>query len=125
MHAQKSTLEDRTAYTHNTCFETFPFPQALSANLSQQIGATATELHEYRTNQMDKKQWGITKLYNQFFDEPSSQLHKLHAKLDHLVMQAYEFNLQDDLLERLLVLNLELAKKEKQGQSVVGPWAPN
>ncbi|MGL4498818.1 MAG: class I SAM-dependent DNA methyltransferase, partial [Planktothrix sp.] len=27
MHAQKSTLEDRIAYTHNTCFETFPFPQ--------------------------------------------------------------------------------------------------
>ncbi len=25
--AQSSTLEDRTRYTHNTCFETFPFPQ--------------------------------------------------------------------------------------------------
>ncbi|MEP0956158.1 endonuclease domain-containing protein [Microcoleus sp. FACHB-1515] len=34
MHAQKSTLEDRTAYTHNTCFETFPFPQILPSPLA-------------------------------------------------------------------------------------------
>ena len=31
MHAQKGTLEDRTAYTHDTCFETFPFPQQVTA----------------------------------------------------------------------------------------------
>jgi len=39
-------------------------------------------------------------------------------------MQAYGFNDSDDILEKLLTLNLELAEKEKRGEPVVGPWAP-
>ncbi|MFM6345276.1 MAG: type IIL restriction-modification enzyme MmeI, partial [Dolichospermum sp.] len=35
--AQSSTLEDRTRYTHNTCFETFPFPQTGDIKIVQQI----------------------------------------------------------------------------------------
>ena len=73
---------------------------------------------------MEKKQWGITKLYNAYFHEPTSQLFKLHAKLDQLVLQAYGFSPDDDLLEKLLTLNLELAEKEKMGEAIVGPWAP-
>jgi hypothetical protein len=122
--AQSSTLEDRTRYTHNTCFETFPFPQSPSKKLIEQIRAATQDLHKYRTEQMEKKQWGITQLYNQFFHEPSSQLFKLHAKLDQLVMQAYGFNPDDDILAKLLELNLELAEKEKRGEVVVGPWSP-
>jgi hypothetical protein len=124
MHAQKSTLKADIAYTHNTCFETFPFPQNPQAKLVEQIRATAHDLQNYRTEQMEKKQWGITQLYNKFFDEPSSQLYKLHAKLNQLVMQAYEFSPDDGMLERLLTLNLELAEKKKQGEPIVGPWSP-
>ena len=71
---------------------------------------------------MEKKQWGITKLYNEYFHEPTSQF-KLHTKLDAIVLQAYGFKLDDDLLEKLLTLNLELAEKEKQGEAIVSPWA--
>jgi SAM-dependent methyltransferase len=124
MHAQKSTLKADIAYTHNTCFETFPFPQSPSKKLIDKIRTAAQDLHKYRTEQMEKKQWGITQLYNQFFHEPSSQLFKLHAKLDQLVMQAYGFNSDDDILAKLLELNLELAEKEKRGEVVVGPWSP-
>ncbi len=113
---QSSTLEDRTCYTHNTCFETFPFPQNPQAELIEQIRAATYNLHDYRTEQMEKKQWGITQLYNKFFNQPSSQLYKFHTKLDQLVMQVYGFSPNDDILERLLKLNLELAQKEKQLQ---------
>ncbi|MEP0855728.1 DNA methyltransferase [Trichocoleus sp. DQ-U1] len=123
--AQSSTLKGDTRYTHNTCFETFPFPQKPDAKLVNKIRAKVTELHQYRTQQMEAKQWGITTLYNKFFDEPSSQLYQLHAQLDQLVMQAYGFNPSDDILEKLLQLNLELAEKEKQGETIIGPWAPN
>lgn len=41
------------------------------------------------------------------------------------MLQAYGFNPDDDLLKKLLALNLELAEKEKRGDPVVGPWAPN
>lgn len=129
MNAQKSTLGLTIAYTHNTCFETFPFPQ-LNPNtknkglkplaLPQQIRVTMQELHQYRSQQMETKQWGITKLYNEYFHEPASQLHKLHAKLDKLVMEAYGFSENDDLLSKLLELNLQLAEREKQGLSIIG-----
>jgi hypothetical protein len=72
---------------------------------------------------MEKKQWGINKLYNEYFHEPTSQLYNLHAKLDQLVLRTYGFNPNDNLLEKLLTLNLELAEKEKRGEPVVGPWA--
>ena len=122
--AQSSTLEDRIRYTPSTCFETFPFPQTPNPKLITDIRATAQELHDYRSQQMERKQWGITKLYNEYFHEPTSQLFKLHAKLDAIVLQAYGFKPDDDLLEKLLTLNLELAEKETRGGAIVGPWAP-
>jgi hypothetical protein len=124
MHAQKSTLKADIAYTHNTCFETFPFPQTPDIKLVEKIRNKAKELHQYRTEQMEAKQWGITALYNAFFHEPSSKLSKLHAELDKLAMQAYGFQESDDILEKLLELNFELAEKEKRGESIIGCWAP-
>ena len=109
MHAQKATLKADIAYTHNTCFETFPFPQNKTSPLVAKIRAAMQELHQYRTAQMEEKQCGITTLYNKFFHEPASQLYKLHAKLDKLVMQIYGFSDSDDLLEKLLYLNQEIA----------------
>jgi type II restriction/modification system DNA methylase subunit YeeA len=123
--AQSSTLKGDTRYTHNTCFETFPFPQTAAQQLVEQIRATAVELHEYRTQQMSSKQWGITQLYNKFFEEPTSQLYKLHAKLDRQCNAAYGFTDSDDILAKLLELNLELAEKEKRRSPVVGPCDPN
>ncbi|MBD1841888.1 hypothetical protein H6F89_00360 [Cyanobacteria bacterium FACHB-63] len=54
---------------------------------------------------------------------PTSQLYKLHVRLDSLVLQAYGFTERDDLLEKLLTLNLELAEKEKRGEKIIGAWA--
>jgi len=124
--AQSSTLKGDTRYTNTTCFETFPFRQ-IDTNTStktkqtiEKIRATMQELHQYRSQQMDKKQCGITKLYNELFHEPASQLYKLHAKLDQLVMQAYGFSEDDDILSKLLELNMQLAEREKQGLPVIG-----
>ncbi|MEB3280768.1 MAG: DNA methyltransferase [Lyngbya sp.] len=114
--AQKSTIKGDTRYTHTSCFETFPFPQNVDFNLVKQIRFTATELHEYRSEQMQKKQWGITQLYNAFFNEPSSQLYQLHAQLSQRVMEAYDLKKNDDILEKLFTLNQELAAQEKQGK---------
>jgi len=116
--AQSSSLGETPRYTHNTCFETFPFPQNKNSPLVDKIRAAMQELHQYRTEQMESKQWGITKLYNEYFHEPASQLYKLHAKLDKLVMQIYEFSEDDDLLEKLLHLNQEIAAKEEKESQV-------
>lgn len=79
----------------------------------------------YRTKIMLAKQRKITQLYHNFFEEPTSQLYKLHEALDRQVMQAYGFTDSNDILAKLLELNLELAEKEKRGEPVVGPCAPN
>jgi type II restriction/modification system DNA methylase subunit YeeA len=110
--AQSSSLGEITRYTNTTCFETFPFPQNKTSPLVAKIRATMEELHQYRTEQMESKQWGITKLYNEYFHEPDSQLYKLHAKLDKLVIQIYGFSDSDDLLEKLLQLNQAIAKQQ-------------
>lgn len=71
-----------------------------------------------------KKQWGITKLYNAYFQERASQLHKLHKQLDALVLQAYGFDPTEDLLDKLPALTFAIAAKEQHGEPVVGPRTP-
>lgn len=56
---------------------------------------------------------GITQLYNKFFEEPTSQLFKLYAKLDRQCHAAYGFTDSDNILDQLLALNLQLAETEK------------
>lgn len=125
MHAQKSTLEDRTRYTHDTCFETFPFPQLVTAELAGTIRQAMTALSAYRNTLMLERSWGITDVYNAYFNEPASQLSKQHQALDALVLKAYGWSSKDDLLSNLLDLNLELAEREAAGEAVTGPWAPS
>lgn len=124
MHSQKSTLKSDIAYTPRTCFETFPFPQAPSIEMVEAIRCKALELHHYRSNQMEQRQWGITKIYNAFFDEPASQLYRLHRELDTLVLNAYGFDSDNNILNCLLSLNLDLIEIEKSKGNVVGPWSP-
>jgi type II restriction/modification system DNA methylase subunit YeeA len=139
MNAQKSTLGTGIAYTHQTCFETFPFPQnprkggsrtaptprnAPTGEIVEQIRNKTTEPHQHHTKQTSKKQWGITQLYNAYFHEPASKLYQLHQQLDKLVMQAYDFKTDDDILTKLLELNSEVAAKEKRGEKVIGAESP-
>ncbi|MCM0594056.1 MAG: hypothetical protein ACSI46_05880 [Gloeotrichia echinulata DVL01] len=49
---------------------------------------------------------------------------KLHEQLDKLAMEAYNFHPHEDILEKLLQLNLDLVEKEKQGIHIIGPWTP-
>nr|WP_315862521.1 DNA methyltransferase [Geminocystis sp. GBBB08] len=134
--AQSSTLGETLRYTNTTCFETFPFPTLFPASNSggvignkefkpfaiiedlegskivQQIRDKMTELHNYRTEQMETKQWGITQLYNAFFHEPSGKLYQLHQQLDKLVIKAYNFDENEDILEQLLNLNNAISETE-------------
>ena len=123
--AQSSTLGTTTRYTHQNCFETFSFPQNCSQKIVQQIRSKTTELHYYRTQQMEKKQWGITQLYNEYFHEPASKLYQIYQRLDDLVMKAYNFKSDDDILSKLLELNLQLADKENRGEKVIGAETPD
>jgi N-6 DNA Methylase len=113
--AQKGTLEDRTDYTNTKCFETFPFLWDADEKLKQPIRDIMTELETYRMSEMNTRQWGITKLYNAFFDEPTSRLHQLHRKLDEATCKVYswKYDPNKNYNEDLFYLNQKFYEEEQ------------
>jgi len=106
-------------YTPTTCFETFPFPWASNREprenpCAQAIAAAARTVTELRdrwlnppgTTEAESKTRTLTKLYN----ARPTWLAAAHDKLDRAVLDAYGWShdlSDDDLLARLLALNLE------------------
>lgn len=101
-------------YTPTTCFETFPFPQP-SDDQREAISEAARRLHETRQSALDNDpKLTLTALYN----KRPTWLQHLHEDLDRAVLAAYGWPsdiADEDLLERLLALNLERAAGERQG----------
>jgi len=100
---QGSTLRDTNRYTNTTCFLTFPFPD-ISDEKKQEVRKIMTELENYRMKEMISRNWSITKLYNEFINEPVSLLFQLHQKLDKAVCKCYGFkhgkkNYNDEIFE--------------------------
>jgi len=110
-------------YNNTTCFETFPFPWAPGAEPKddprvQAIGQAAKELVEQRdrwlnaeglTSEAEKKKRTLTNLYN----ARPTWLDLAHKRLDEAVFAAYGWNpdlSDEEILEKLLALNLERAK---------------
>lgn len=116
-----NTLEDRPRYNSSKTFGTFPFPWAPRTEdytdvRVQAIAHAASELAEKRDiwltpsemSEAELKKRTLTNLYNQ----RPTWLDLAHQKLDRAVFAAYgwEYPLSDEeILERLLALNLERA----------------
>jgi len=113
---------DDPTYNSTTCFDTFPFPwppgkEPVDDPRVQAIAAAAKDLIEKRdrwlnpegATEAELKKRTLTNLYNQ----RPTWLDLAHNKLDQAVLDAYAWphNLSDDqILERLLALNLERAE---------------
>jgi len=122
--AQGSTLEDRPRYTATSTFETFPFPwppgkEPKDDPRLQAIAAAAQDLVKKRDAWLNPpdataaklKKRTLTNLYN----ENPTWLQDSNRKLDDAVLAAYGWpkDLSDeDILARLLQLNLERAGKD-------------
>jgi type II restriction/modification system DNA methylase subunit YeeA len=119
---QLREAESGFRYTPSTCFETFPFPwppgeEPKDDPCVQAIAGAAKELVEQRDrwlnaeglSDLEKKKRTLTNLYNQ----RPTWLHLAHKRLDEAVFAAYGWrsDLSDEeILERLLALNLDRAK---------------
>ncbi len=124
-----TALEDRPRYTPTTTFETYPFPWSPGKEPQgdprvEAIAEAARELVERRdrwlnpegASEAELKKRTLTNLYN----ERPTWLTLAHEKLDRAVLDAYGWphDLSDEeLLERLLVLNLERASVAKEAES--------
>lgn len=125
-----TSLEDRPRYSQSFTFETFPFPWApgqepQSDPRVEAIAAAAHRLVELRDNWLNPpgadaaelKKRTLTNLYNQ----RPAWLDMAHKKLDAAVFAAYGWpaDLTDEqILERLLALNLERAVAQGGGVAV-------
>ena len=124
--AMGTQLESRPRYTPTTCFETFPFPHPTDEQRAA-IAAAAAELNRLRENwlnpidadgnpELDATQLRrrtLTNLYNQ----RPTWLANAHAILDAAVADAYGWPAAlsgEEILERLLALNLKRAAAEAQ-----------
>jgi type II restriction/modification system DNA methylase subunit YeeA len=114
-------------YTTTTCFETFPFPRPTQAQ-NETISKAATYLEQCRTHLKGKT---LTEIYNALEEcrknpSPTHEAFTLmdaHERLDKAVFAAYGWEhplSEDDILERLLALNLERAA----AQGNVAPAEP-
>jgi type II restriction/modification system DNA methylase subunit YeeA len=110
-------------YNTSTCFETFPFPwppgqEPQDGPQMQAIAEAACELVQLRdawlnpsgTSEAELKKRTLTNLYNQ----RPTWLDLAHKKLDQAVFATYGWPdgmSDDEILERLLALNLERSNK--------------
>jgi SAM-dependent methyltransferase len=111
--ATGTQLETRPRYTPTTTFETFPFPRPTDEQ-RKAIAAAARELVRLRDGWLDPPGLDpaalaartMTNLYN----ARPSWLANAHDDLDAAVLAAYAWPVElpdDEILERLLALNLE------------------
>lgn len=113
-------------YTPTTCFQTFPFPRPTDEQ-REEIAEAARELNGLREGWLnpvdaegepvmfgvDLRQRTLTNLYNEY--ESHTWLVNAHDRLNAAVAAAYGWDAgirDEEVLERLLALNLERAEEE-------------
>ena len=133
VHAAKHGVGNDPTYNNRICFETFPFPWTPGQEPTddprvQAIAQAAKELVEKRDNWLNPagateaqlKKLTLTNLYN----ARPTWLDLVHKKLDRAVLAAYSWSdlmtddgiNGDEVLARLLALNLERAAQQGEVQ---------
>ena len=128
-------LVDRPVYVKTTCFDTFPFPEATDTQKAT-IGKVAEQIDAHRkSRQAQYPALKLTDVYNVLeklrakepLDAKEELIHQegvvsvllnLHQQLDALVLDAYGWPADlsdDDILARLLALNLQRHAEEQTG----------
>ena len=89
-----SSMKDDLRYTPSDCFETSPFPDDWKTHPA--LEAAGEAYYDFRAALMVENNEGLTKTYNRFHNpnEDSSdiiRLRKLHAAMDRVVLDAYDW----------------------------------
>jgi N-6 DNA Methylase len=134
-----SSMRTDLRYAATECFETFPFPQPDPRTVIPDIEAIGERLYTARARFMVDTNQGLTKTYNALKDPTSTDprildLRRLHEDMDAAVLAAYGWAgihvppycpltdadrealqaFEDEVIDRLYVLNAERARKEQR-----------
>ncbi len=112
--AQASTLKGDTRYTNTTCFETFPFIWDSTTKIAAEIREIAKELDDFRLSECEARKITFTQLYNDFFEEKTSRLYRLHESLNLACCKLYGWKYDPfrDYNAELFGLNHNIAADE-------------
>jgi hypothetical protein len=119
-----SKLTERFRYTPESVFDTFPWPQSPTAAQVEAVAAAGREIRAVREGAMANMTGGLRALYRTLELPGANPLKDAHAALDQAVLAAYGFDAKGDLLGQLLDLNLQVAARIEQKQSVTAPGVP-
>lgn len=134
-----SSMKNDLRYAASDCFETFPFPQPDPRTVIPALEGIGQRLYDTRAAYMIETQQGLTQTYNKLkdpacHDAPIVELRRLHEEMDRAVLDAYGWTdiavppfcpatvveqkaletFQDQVIDRLFVLNAERAEEEKR-----------
>ncbi|WP_437329965.1 DNA methyltransferase [Sorangium sp. So ce381] len=143
-----SSMRTDLRYAASDCFETFPFPQPDPRTVIPELEAIGEKLYETRARFMVDTNQGLTKTYNALKDPGNDdprilELRALHEEMDRAVIAAYGWSdiavppycpktdddraavqsFEDEVIDRLFVLNAERAEQEKQAAAAAAPPA--
>ncbi|ABV86599.1 type IIL restriction-modification enzyme MmeI [Shewanella pealeana] len=141
-----STLETRLNYSASECFITFPFPQVKPSSCIEELEQRGSALYSARAKFMVDSDEGLTKTYNALKDpecdnECILNLRRLHETMDRAVVDAYGWSdievppycpmnaddeaaleaFNDEIIDRLYVLNAERAAAEERQELIDKP----
>jgi hypothetical protein len=119
-----SKLKSDFNYTSSTVFDTFPWPQAPSEKQIDAIAAAGREIRRIRRDALANLTGGLRALYRTLDLPGKNPLRDAHAALDTAVLAAYGFSTKADLLEQLLALNSEVARRLSDNHPVTAPGIP-
>ncbi|WP_437931211.1 DNA methyltransferase [Sorangium sp. So ce291] len=143
-----STMKTDLNYSASDCFATFPFPEPDPRTVIPALEAIGEKLYETRARFMVDTDQGLTKTYNALKDPDCDdprilELRTLHEDMDRAVLAAYSWSdiavppycpktdedraalqaFEDEVIDRLFVLNAERAEQEKQAAAATAPPA--
>jgi hypothetical protein len=119
-----STLGNQFRYTTDSIWDTFPWPQTPTKTQIKKVAVASKELRDARNKALKDHVLSLRDLYRLLEQPGKNHIRDLHTALNEAVMEAYNFNEQEDLLAQLLALNLSVAQNEKEGKSVQPPGLP-
>ena len=123
--AKCSKLKSDFTYTPESVFDTFPWPQAPTAAQVLAVAEAGREIRRLRAEALaGGMKGGLRALYRTLELPGDNPLKDAHAELDKTVMEAYGFPKGGDLLAQLLGLNLAVAARIEQAQTVTAPGIP-
>jgi len=119
-----STLKSDYRYTTKTVWDTFPWPQNPDVKRIKKIANYSRELRNYRNELIQKHSITLRDIYRQLEIPGNNPLKDIQLKLDKTVMEAFEFDLNQNLLTQLYNLNLHVSEEETKGNFVQSPGIP-